>query len=171
MRPEARKKIEATRLETISFQLDLSPPDAYDFTQMQIRPTISMSFRLSNTCIGEKLIFSAGLRMKDFQVQEQVINRRLFILSLEQSLENPPSTSLLRFKSEIYMQKLFRFEIQRRRTFIVDFCFFSVFTLDASTLNCYCDTLSPRGSRFVEKQAMHAPTRREATANIQYFQA
>lgn len=143
---------------------------------MQIRPTISMSSssesRLSHTCRGEKLIFSAGLRMKDFQVQEQVINRRLFVLSLEQSLENPHRR---------------RFSVSRVK-FICKNCFvskfkggelsswicvsFFPFLLDASTLNCYCDTLSPRGSRVVERQAsMHAPTRRVATASIQYSEA
>lgn len=47
-------------------------------------------------------------------------------------IRESPSTSLLRFKSEIYMQKLFRFQIQRRRTFIVDLCFFfSTFSLSS----------------------------------------
>lgn len=178
MRPEARKKIETTRLETISFQLDLfSPGRIWLHTQMQIRPTISMSSslepRLSHTCRGEKLIFSAGLRMKDFQVQEQVINRRLFILSLEQSLENPHrrrfSVSRVKFICKNCFVSKFEGGELSSRGFVF---LFSVFTLDASTLNCYCDTLSPRGSRSVERQAsMHAPTRRLATASIQYSEA
>lgn len=144
---------------------------------MQIRPTISMSSsskpRLSHTCRGEKLIFSAGLRMKDFQVQEQVINRRLFVLSLEQSLENLHRRRISVSRVKCICKNCFvsKFKGGELSSWIC-VSFFPFFTHDASTLNCYCDTLSPRGSRVVERQAsMHAPTRRLATASIQYSEA